>query len=329
MMVGRYWDELYCYVLNEFVKRWDGWALVAYDPIIFLQDYDDFSEICEWRNQEPENEYFDSLLLMRMFILSWSKPLQGTAAWLKGELLPTASYFKFTQPALQQLYSVFLQNNVSLQSQIDEVKAAEQRGSKKTLVLAAETVLDKYLNRCERLNRKFRGERRCWPEDDWFASSTLEKSLTWGSRKLRSTRDRNFDRQMAELFIAATVIKEFYPTSPLLHALAVIPLCFPVSYDYFEHYFQRDLQLFCLYQRGNLFLFEQMRNLAPEVFLFLCSKTTFSLSEGETLVCYFDEYYPSEDLIGCSHTKAEYLQCFRGLGLINPILEDMDTEGVR
>lgn len=329
MMVGQYWDELYCYVLNEFVKRWDGWALVAYDPIIFLQDYDDFSAIRDWRSQEHENEYFDSLLLMRLFVNSWSKPLQGTAAWLKGEFLPTASYFKFTQPALQQLYSVFLQNNVSLQSKIDEADTGEQGFTKKALVLAAETVLDKYLNRCERLNRKFRGERRCWLEDDWFASSTLDKSLTWGSRKFRSTRDRNFDRQMAELFIAATVVKEFYPASPLLQALAVIPLCFPVSYDYFEHYFQRDLQLFCLYQRGNLFLFEQMRNLAPEVFLFLCSKTTFSLSEGETLVRYFDEYYPSEGLIGCSHTKAEYLQCFSGLGLINPILEDMDAEGVR
>ncbi|GGZ14564.1 hypothetical protein [Shewanella fodinae] len=324
-MVHQYWDELYLYVKKEADGRWLGVELVGKDPDIFLQECDDFTEICTWRSQGPECEYYDPMLLIRLFIISWAKSLRGTTSWLKAQLLIYATDFQFKQPALRQLYTLFLESDKSLLRQL-ELTANDKNGlAQKSLVTAAESVLDEYQKRCEKLNRQYCGEQRCWQDTDWFSSISLEASLLRGSRKLRRSKDRNFNCYLAELFIAAIVVKEFYPESPLLHSLAIMPLRFPVSFDYSEHYFQRELLHFCLQQRGNRFLFEQLSRLAPEDFLYLCSKTTFTLSEGELLVRYFDEFYPDDELIGCSHTKAEYLQCFIDLGLIDPKLENANT----
>lgn len=318
-MMSQYWDELFNYVFNDFVKGRDGLELISQNPIIFLQESDDFSAIYDWRSQEFENEYFDSLLLMRLFVISWSKPLQGLAAWLKKDIIYSASCFKFSQPLLQRLYTLFLEDNISLKRHIQNGSFAGNDANPAALITAAETVLDQYLRRCERLNRRFRGDKRRWQEADWFSSAALENDLAQGKAGFRTKRDRKFDCYFAELFMAATVLNEYYPKSPLLRALATVPLCFPASYDYFEPYFQRYVQELYLRNADPWFLFELMRHIMPEAFLFLCSRTLFSMCEGEALVRYFDELYPSDGLIGCSHTKAEYLQCFSKLALITPL----------
>lgn len=325
-MMSQYWDELFNYVFNDFVKGRDGLELISQNPIIFLQESDDFSAICDWRSQECENERFDSLLLMRLFVISWSKPLQGIAAWMKNDLIYSAPIFKFTQPLLLRLFTLFLEDNISLKRQILDDTIAGHDANTTALITAAETVLNQYLQRCEKLNRRFRGDQRRWQETDWFSSAELQKGLARGKVEFRSRRDRKFDCYFAELFMAVTVVNEFYPKSPLIRALARVPLHFPASYDYFEHYFQRYIQQLYLCNAEPWFLFELMRNIVPEAFLFLCSRTLFSICEGEALVRYFDELYPIDGLIGCSHTKAEYLQCFSKLALISPIYENMDAE---